>query len=227
MGKSWQRRSRKSTKSTAKELYPGSFEAPTAGLKSVYFTAGSTKDAAEFKDTVEKLLRHVATTAWKQASILSKAMTELNDRVFPMQVRPVRVYISGTGSSAVETTSHLTAGMLNIAVVDDINYSNEMDHYKSDKRKSESSAENWEEKYKKGYNLVLQHCPAELEAELKNQDAWGDVEDTRSVVRLLTLIRYLQYNKTDRKRSIMATVEADFELFAGCPQKKSIDGRLL
>ena len=53
MGKSRQRQSRKSTNSAAKELYPGSFEAPTAGLGSVYFTAGSTKDAAEFKDTVE------------------------------------------------------------------------------------------------------------------------------------------------------------------------------
>ena len=72
-----------------------------------------------------------------------------------MPVRPVRVYISGTGSSAVETTSRLTEGMLNIAVVDDIDYSDKMDQYKSDKRKSESSAENWEENNAKGYNLVL------------------------------------------------------------------------
>ena len=131
---------RKSTKSTAEELYPGSFEAPTAGLGSVYFTAGSTKDAAEFKETAEKLSQNVPTTAWKQALILSKAMTELKDPVFPMLVRPVRMYISGTGSSAVETTSCLTAGMLNIAVVDDIDYSNELDQYKSNKRKHDSSA---------------------------------------------------------------------------------------
>ena len=67
MGKSPQRRSTKLTKSTAEKLYPGSFEAPTAGLGLVYFMEGSTKDAAEFKDTLEKLLRHVVTTAWKQA----------------------------------------------------------------------------------------------------------------------------------------------------------------
>ena len=36
---------------------------------------------------------------------------------------------------------------------------------------------------------MLQHCPAEMEAELKNQDDCGEVEDTRSIVRLLTLIR--------------------------------------
>ena len=117
---------------------------------------------------MEKLSRHFAITAWKQASILWKAMTELKDPVFPMPARPVCIYISGTGSSAVETTSRLTAGMLNIAVMDDIDYTDEMDQYKSDKRKSESSADNWEENYTKGYNLVLQHCPAELEAELKN-----------------------------------------------------------
>ena len=69
---------------------------------------------------------------------------------------------------------------------------------------------------------MLQHCPGELEAELKNQDAWGEVEDMRSIVRLFTLIRYLQYNKTDRKRSIMATVEADFKLFAGCQKKNQL-----
>ena len=44
-----------------------------------------------------------------------------------MPARPVRVYKSGTGSSAVETTSRLTAGLLNVAVVDDIDYSDEMD----------------------------------------------------------------------------------------------------
>ena len=66
---------------------------------------------------------------------------------------------------------------------------------------------------------MLQHCPAELEAELKNQDAWGEVQETRSVVRLLTLIRDLQYNNTDRKRSIMTTAKADFKLFSGCQKK--------
>ena len=41
-----------------------------------------------------------------------------------------------------------------------------------------------------------------------------------NVVALLVLIRDLQYNKTDRKRSIMATVEADFGLYS-CAQEKN------
>ena len=58
-------------------MNPGSFEAQIVGLESVYFTAGRTKDAAEFKDMVEKLLQHVATNAWNQAAILSKVMSEI------------------------------------------------------------------------------------------------------------------------------------------------------
>ena len=41
-------------------------------------------------------------------------------------------------------------GTLNIVVMDDIDYSDEMDQYKSNKRKSDSSAENWEENNAKG-----------------------------------------------------------------------------
>ena len=36
-------------------------------------------------------------------------------------------------------------------------------------------------------------------------------------MRLLVLIRDLQYNKLDKKRSIIATVEADFDLYS-CTQ---------
>ena len=41
------------------------------------------------------------------------------------------------------------------------------------------------------------------------------MEDARSVIAILLLIRDLSFNKTDRKRSIMATVEADADLYLG------------
>ena len=41
----------------------------------------------------------------------------------------------------------------------------------------------------KGYALVLQHCPDELETKLRNQEAWAVIEDARSIVDLLILIR--------------------------------------
>ena len=64
---------------------------------------------------------------------------------------------------------------------------------------------------------MLQHCPDELETELRNQEAWATIDAARSVVNLLILIRDIQYNKTNCKRSIMATVQANFDLYT-CSQ---------
>jgi hypothetical protein len=191
------------------------FKAPTAGYEDVFFTSGSTKDAAEFKDTRQKLARWVATSSWKQASVLARAMTELKEPVLTPPVRPVRMYYDPNDGS--ETKVRAVKGVMNLPVADDIDYAETMDSYKSKMRKHEAAAESWEENNLKGYSLVLEHCPNELEAELRNQDAWEQVEARTSVVGVLVLIRDLQYNKTDRKRSIMATVEADFDLYS-CAQ---------
>ena len=60
---------------------------------------------------------------------------------------------------------------------------------------------------------MLQHFLKEIKAYLRNQDSWKTVEDARSVIAILLFIRYLSFNKTDSKRSIMATVEADADLY--------------
>ena len=56
----------------------------------------------------------------------------------------------------------------------------------------------------KGYTLVLQKCLEELQAKLKNQEAWAGIDNKRNVVCLLVLICNLHYNKSDCKRSIVA-----------------------
>ena len=68
---------------------------------------------------------------------------------------------------------------------------------------------------------MIQHCPEELQAELKNQEARAGIKDTRSVVCLLVLIRDLQYNKSDKKWSIMSTSEVDFDLYL-CVQRRQL-----
>ena len=83
-----------------------------------------------------------------------------------------------------------------------------MDEYLRKKRNYDNQLKNWDENNAKGYYLVLQHCPKELEADLRNQDSWKTSEDLRSIIAILLLIQDLFFNKTDRKRSIMATVEA-------------------
>ena len=62
---------------------------------------------------------------------------------------------------------------------------------------------------------MLQHCPKELEAELVKQDSWKTAKYARSVITILLLTRDLSFNKTDRKKSNMSTVEANADLYLG------------
>ena len=62
---------------------------------------------------------------------------------------------------------------------------------------------------------MLQHCLKELKAELWNKDSWKTEEDMRSKIAILLLIWDMNFNKTDRKMSIMANVEADADLYLG------------
>ena len=107
--------------------------------------------------------------------------------------------------------------------MDDLDYVIETEEYSHKISCHETQLEVWGDNDVKGYALVLQHYPEELQAELKNQEAWAVIDDARSVVRLLILIRDLQYNKSDRKRSIMATVEADFDLYSYAQGGKMTD----
>ena len=79
-------------------------QAPTKGYKDVSFTLGTAKDASQFMDTVDELLRYVATLGWKQASTLAKVMTDINDLALVAPVKPTRTYLSGLGPDAVKTT---------------------------------------------------------------------------------------------------------------------------
>ena len=64
------------------------FTAPTPGYEGVYFTPGSTKDAAQFQDTVNKLSRCVGTQSWKKVSVLSKAVGDLVAPVYTGPTHP-------------------------------------------------------------------------------------------------------------------------------------------
>ena len=181
------------------------FVAPTSGHEDVCFTTGSTRDAAAFQDTVQKLARHVSTAAgWKQGPTLGKAMTDLRDPAFNQPERPVREYYKNT--DGMTTTDRATAGKKNVEVMDDLDYAIETGEYSRKISRYETQLEVWGDDNTKGYTLVLQHCPEELQADLKNQEVWAAIDDARSVVRLIVLSRDLQYNKSDRKRSVMAII---------------------
>ena len=161
-------------------------------------------------------------SGWKQASALSKVMTDLKDPALVVPARPIRTYFCGSGPYAVKTTNRITLGMVNILMVVNIDYQDTMDEYLSKKRRYKNQLENWDENDAKGYYLVLQNCPKELEADLRNQNSWKTEEYVRSVIAVLLLIRDLSFNKTYRKRITMATVEADADLYIGTQRPNQI-----
>ena len=199
------------------------YEAPTANHRNVLFASDNTnKDAAEFTDTVRVLARHVSTSAtYKHGPALANAMVDLVAPVFVESTRPVRKYYLNTDNISTEiVTDRMSAGTINEPVKDDSDWSIETDQYKRLWAKYDTQVELWQDLNAQGFALVLQHCPDELETELQNQDAWAAIDITRNVVALLILIRDLQYNKNDRKKSIMASVQADFDLYT-CSQEKN------
>ena len=88
------------------------FRAPTKGYKDVLFTSGKSKDAAQFTDMIEQLLRYVDTSGWKKASELAKVMTDLKDPALVAPARPTIMYLCRLGPDVVETKNRITLGVV-------------------------------------------------------------------------------------------------------------------
>ena len=58
-----------------------------------FFTSVTAEDAAQFTDTIEQLLRYVATSGWKQASALAQFVTDLKDPALIAPARPTKTYL--------------------------------------------------------------------------------------------------------------------------------------
>ena len=55
--------------------------------------------------------------------------------------------------------------------------------------------------------MVLQHCPPNVEAELKNQSTWTDGQDEQKVATLLLMIRNITHKMRDINQGVMVIVE--------------------
>ena len=58
--------------------------------------------------------------------------------------------------------------MVNIPMVENIDYQATMDEYLSKKSRYDAQIDNWDDKNAKGYYLMLQHFPKEIKTELRN-----------------------------------------------------------
>ena len=62
------------------------------------------------------------------------------------------------------------------------------------------------------YNLVLQHCPKYLEAELRNHTKWDATELTQDAISLLGIIWDVKLNLKESRQGTMNFVKCDVEL---------------
>ena len=111
------------------------FRAQKKGYEYIFFTSGTAKDVAQFTDTIEQISRYVATSGWKQASEIAKVMTNLKDPELVAPARTTRTYLCVLVPEAVETTDCINLDVLNIPMVDDIDYQATMYEYLSKKRR--------------------------------------------------------------------------------------------
>ena len=70
----------------------------------------------------------------------------------------------------------------------------------------------WTENNARIFNLVLQHCHPEVEAELKNHTNWLVARSDQDSIALLLMIRDMRHNMKESKQGTMAIVETAVEL---------------
>ena len=112
----------------------------------------------------------------------------------------------------------------NIKIVEDIEYNLDLEEYLVGKKKHTRNDEAWTENCARIYNLVLHHCPPELEAQLQNHSSWGAGQSAQDLIALLLMIRDVTHNTKELKEETMALVECVVKLFTTThKQSESID----
>ena len=94
------------------------FKAPTPGYEHVHFTASSTKDTTQFKDSWQKLACQVATSGWEHALVVERAMDDLREPDLVEPVRLVQMYYHMEGT---EIKVRVVRGKLPVTVLYKIN----------------------------------------------------------------------------------------------------------
>ena len=78
--------------------------------------------------------------------------------------------------------------------------------------------EEWETCYAKIYNLLLIHCPLDLEEVLKTMTNWDSVRASEDTMGLLAMIRNVSHDKTGTKQTVMLFIKLTIEFFTFCQQ---------
>ena len=96
--------------------------------------------------------------------------------------------------------------------------------YIIDKKKFVTDTEACKENSARIYNLVLQHCPKDLEAELCIHMKWSAADLGQDVITLLLMIWDVTMNLKETNQGTMAIVECEIDLYTTVQGKnESID----
>ena len=222
MGKAWRDRKRRGAQESGGRttvVPKEKFTAPTSGLDKVTFSWGTTRDAARFKDTIDKLAQNVGTCHVYGAVNSEKAMKDMTELVFMGPVCPPRNYYKfrteqniSDCEPMVQTNDRFTDGQLNIKLVDNVEWKTNLDLFMVAQKKYEKYHDAWIENRARTYNLVLQHCPPDVEVELNNQSTWTVGKDDQNVFTLLRMICNIKHNMRESKQNVMAIVECAVEM---------------
>ena len=128
MGKTWQDRQRRGAQASSGRTAVApkkKFTAFTSGFERVTFSRWTTRDAARFKDNLDKLSQHFGTWHVYGDANAAKAMKYMTEYVFTQPVRPPRKYYKfrtdqqiSNREPMVKTSDWFTNGQLNTKLVD-------------------------------------------------------------------------------------------------------------
>ena len=131
------------------------------------------------------------------------AMEDMAEPILTPPTRPTLDQVTIKPDGSTETITRPETSSLFKMEVEDYIAANKTYNSKKDK---------WEENRPRAYNLVLQHCPPELETRLTSQARWEKVRADGNVVSLLKMIRDIAHNHDENKPGLMAIIECDLEL---------------
>ena len=105
-------------------------------------------------------------------------MLELKSPSLISEVRPVKEYMM----RGAKTLDRFDAnGSTNPSVLDDAEYKLDLDLFVVASKTHLLETQAWKENNARVYNLMLQHCPKELEAELRIHDSSSDRKTSHEV----------------------------------------------
>ena len=147
---------------------PKNSRTPTLGLKEVYSSTGTAKDATDFLVTKTALSRYVGIQSYRGAATALRVFKNTTPSVFNKPPRSTGIHFEDDFGLQKQEMLVLEYQLLISE------YTKKNKEYLTYKRE-------WEDKGPKLYNLILQHCPPVLILKITGQPGWKHYQDQQKM----------------------------------------------